>query len=73
MIRALDLRLRPSLLTLGLCLAIGCGGESKPAAKSPTPQASPKASDQPRLEKPRLRTSKSAPSVTQAATATLGS
>ncbi|MCA9708702.1 MAG: hypothetical protein KDK70_22830 [Myxococcales bacterium] len=39
MIRALDLRLRPSLLTLGLCLAVGCGGESKPAAKSPTPQA----------------------------------
>lgn len=29
-----------SFATLGLCLAAGCGGESKPAAKSPNPEQS---------------------------------
>lgn len=28
-----------SLATLGLCLAAGCGGESKPAAKNPNPSS----------------------------------
>ncbi|MEM9462886.1 MAG: hypothetical protein AAGF11_52580 [Myxococcota bacterium] len=50
MFRAHSLVRSLSFATLGLLLAAGCGGESKPAAKSPAPEASASAASADKAE-----------------------